>query len=159
SCRAVAFSPDGMTFATVTSNGSLQLWDALSVKQIGTPLSRAPVQHSGTATCLRYSPDSRFVVSGDEDGNVQMLEAATGKTTRPLWGHKGEKDLWVRDIAISEDSSIIVTGSYDQTARIWKAATGEPIGRLDHEAEVEAVAISPDGKTVVTATSDGSILF
>jgi WD40 repeat protein/serine/threonine protein kinase len=156
-CNADVFSPDGKTFATVTSDGKLQLWNAVSAKPIRPPLLRPPLRHSGSATCLRYSPDSQFVVSGDENGTVQVLKAATGELIVPLLGHTTGK--WVRDIAISRDSSIIVTGSYDRTARLWKAATGKLIATLDHDAEVEAVDISPNGKTVVTATGDGEVLF
>src|SRR5262249_5607045 len=76
-CRAVAFSPDGKTLATVTSDGVLQLWSAFSRKPVGPPLLRPPLQHSGTATCLKFSPDSMFVVSGDESGIAQVLEVAT----------------------------------------------------------------------------------
>ena len=41
----------------------------------------------------------------------------------------------------------------DRTARLWDAATGQPIGPpMEHRAEVIAVAFSPDGKTILTAS-------
>ena len=44
----------------------------------------------------------------------------------------------------------------DKTARIWDAATGKPIGEplKGHEDAVRSAAFSPDGKRIVTASSD-----
>jgi WD40 repeat protein len=46
---------------------------------------------------------------------------------------------------------VITTPRY--TARLWDARSGEPLGQtLSHEFWVSAVAFSPDGSTVYTAT-------
>ncbi len=55
--------------------------------------------------------------------------------------------------ALSPDGRLVLTGSADRTARLWDAATGQPIGPpMEHRAEVIAVAFSPDGKTILTAS-------
>src|SRR5262249_47175945 len=42
--------------------------------------------------------------------------------------------------------------------RFWEVATGRPLGKpLRHEAEVYAVAFSPDGRTVVTGCHDNRV--
>ncbi|MGH9847163.1 MAG: hypothetical protein ACREEM_51360, partial [Blastocatellia bacterium] len=44
-------------------------------------------------------------------------------------------------------------GSLDKTARLWSAETGEAIGEaMRHEASVEAVAFSPDGRRTFAFT-------
>src|SRR5205823_1540110 len=45
----------------------------------------------------------------------------------------------------------------DGTARLWNAGDGAPLGTvLQHRGPVNRVAFSPDGKTLLTASSDGT---
>ena len=75
-------------------------------------------------------------------------------------------------MAFSPDGKTVLTGSFDGMARLWDVATGLPIGQplvhqggadvMDygpdgtwaHTKGVRAVAFSPDGKTVLTGSSD-----
>lgn len=50
------------------------------------------------------------------------------------------------------DGKWLATGSSDKTARLWEASTGRALARMQHESDVEAVAVSPDGKWLVTAS-------
>jgi WD40 repeat protein len=53
-----------------------------------------------------------------------------------------------------------VTGSEDGTARVWDAETGQPLLTLTgHTLGILDIAISPDGKHLVTSSLDGSIRF
>jgi WD40 repeat protein len=46
-------------------------------------------------------------------------------------------------------------GSYDGTARTWEVATGKPLVTFaGHDGAVYAVAFSPDGRRIATASSD-----
>lgn len=44
----------------------------------------------------------------------------------------------------------------DGTARVWSLKSGQEVVRLKHAAKVEAVAFSPDGTTISTASFDGT---
>lgn len=48
---------------------------------------------------------------------------------------------------------MLVTGSWDKTARLWDVATGKEIATFRHEHAVASANFSPDGRTVVTASS------
>ena len=56
----------------------------------------------------------------------------------------------------------MVTGSTDNMARVWEVASGKLIATLSgrtgpgHTNSVLAVAFSPDGRLVLTASSDGT---
>ena len=48
-------------------------------------------------------------------------------------------------------------GSLDKTARIWDLATGQEIRRFaGHTDQINGVAFSPDGKLVLTGSSDNT---
>src|SRR4029450_2368285 len=51
-------------------------------------------------------------------------------------------------------------GSIDGIARVWNAFTGEPTGpSLKHRRNVDAVAFSPDGRRLVTASATETRLW
>jgi WD domain, G-beta repeat len=62
------------------------------------------------------SPDSRTLAAGDEDGNIQLVELASGKFRRHLvGGHQGS----ISALLFSTDSKRLVSGSTDTTAVVW----------------------------------------
>lgn len=64
---------------------------------------------------------------------------------KELAGHSGA----VR--CITSHEGLLVTGSEDHSARLWNADDGKELRSFDHGAPVVAVAVSPDGKRLVTA--------
>jgi WD40 repeat protein len=70
----------------------------------------------GATSRLTFSPDSRFLASGDwSEGTVRMWELATGQQFQKWPGHQG------RNFALSFalDSSVLVSGNEDTTALVW----------------------------------------
>jgi WD40 repeat protein len=66
----------------------------------------------------------------------------------------GEHTAKIQSIASDEDGRYLVTASHDKTARVWSLADGRLLGTLripvgnGFEGKLDAVALSPDGKTV-----------
>ncbi|MGB7085539.1 MAG: hypothetical protein WBD47_08295, partial [Phormidesmis sp.] len=50
----------------------------------------------------------------------------------------------------------VATASGDGTARVWDSQSGQEIAKLNHDSSVNAVSFSPDGRTVATASADGT---
>ncbi|MCI0486099.1 MAG: hypothetical protein L0229_05815, partial [Blastocatellia bacterium] len=50
------------------------------------------------------------------------------------------------------DGRKVITGSDDRTAKLWSAESGQALATLQHNEWVRAVAFSPDGQIVLTAT-------
>ncbi|MGH8895537.1 MAG: NACHT and WD repeat domain-containing protein [Egibacteraceae bacterium] len=145
----VAFSPDGETIASASSDRTVRRWDAHTGKPIGQPLTG----HTARVLGVAFSPDGKTIISASQDGTVRLWNAATGKPLDQLLiGHTGA----VFGVAFSPNGRVIASASEDQTVRLWDAATGQPLGQplTSHTSAVLGVAFSPDSRVIASASED-----
>jgi WD40 repeat protein/serine/threonine protein kinase len=117
---------------------------------------RTVFPHAKGITAIAFSPDSRTVLSGSEDGTAQLWDAGTGTPVGAPLRNEGA----VTAVAFSATGKVFVTGSWDGNARVWEAATSRPAGPcLAHTQTVVAAAISPDGRTVFTGDASKAVHF
>ena len=146
---AVAWSPDGKTLASGSSDKTVKLWDLATGKLFATLQG-----HTETVYSVAWSPDGKTVASGSFDKTVKLWESATGKLLATLQGHTGA----VESVAWSPDGKILASGSRDETVRLWESVTGKLLATLQgHTDSVRKVAWSPDGKTVASGSSDKTV--
>ena len=147
----IFFSPDGTRMISVWGK-TLYLWDAITGKPIGTPLTG----HTFTVKSIAFSLDGARVVSASSDNTLRLWDAATGKPIgEPFEGHTDD----VNSAAFSPDGKRIVSASDDNTLRLWDAATGKSIVEplQGHTGPVNSAAFSPNGKLIVSASDDGTL--
>jgi WD40 repeat protein len=60
---------------------------------------------------------------------------------------------------VSTDGSLVAVGYGDRTARVWETETGRLVAELPHPAPVSGVAFSPDGRFLVTGSSDAATIW
>jgi len=146
---AVAWSPDGKTLASGSSDKTVKLWDLATGKLFATLQG-----HTETVYSVAWSPDGKTVASGSFDKTVKLWESATGKLLATLQGHTGE----VESVAWSPDGKILASGSRDETVRLWESVTGKLLATLQgHTDTVYSVAWSPDGKTLASGSYDKTV--
>ena len=73
--------------------------------------------HSGRINCVCFSNDDQTVLSGSEDGTMQIwqIKSDSGAIFRYV-GHKGP----ITSLDINKNNSLIATGSTDTSIRLWK---------------------------------------
>ena len=146
SLTTVAFSPDGQTIATASSDNTVKLWT-----REGKPLHTI-TGHSNDVTTVAFSPDGQTIATASFDNTVKLW-TREGKPLHTLTGHSH----YVYSVAFSPDGNTIATASFDNTVKLW-TLQGKPLHTLTgHKESVISVTFSPDGNTIATASSDKTV--
>jgi WD40 repeat protein/transcriptional regulator with XRE-family HTH domain len=108
----------------------------------------------GSILSAALSRDGKLLAIGTANGEVRLLEAATGRSLRIYRGHFD----CVRSVTFNHDSTLLASGSDDQTVRLWETATERCVRVLEgHESWIWAVSFSPDGKLLASGSDNQDI--
>ena len=168
---AFAYSPDGNTIATAstsemivvtgtrearlpsTAGNTVHLWNVATGEKKTT--LRLQTQR---AASIVYSPDGNTIATARKrDNTVYLWNAATGKSKGTL-ERVGRGS--VQSFVFAPDGNTIATagGWTDNVVQLWDAQTGAHKTSLTgHTQTVNAIAYSPDGKTIVSGGADGTV--
>jgi COMPASS component SWD3 len=124
---AVAYSPDGMTIASVSSDKTVKLWDTIT----GT-LKSTLVGHAKEINAIAFSPNGTVLASGSLDGTTKLWDVTTGQLVHTLAGHSAS----VQSVAFSADGAIVVSGSWDQNIKVWNVSKGILIRTIKGQCDV-----------------------
>jgi tricorn protease-like protein len=150
---SIAWSPDGKLIASGSYDKMVKLWDVAEGKELINLQD-----HIDAVFAVAFSPDGRRLASASQDRTVKIWNVATGKRLYTL----SDALDGLTGIAFSPSGDRVAAVGYDKTIYVWQLAAddGHLIQSLIADEEsLLALAWSPDGKTIVTASADGSIRF
>jgi WD40 repeat protein/serine/threonine protein kinase len=100
---------------------------------------------------VAFSPDGRYVATGDQDGVTIIWDVATGEAITTLTGHTAS----VRGVAYNNDGDLLATAG-DDNVRVWNPTTGQELFTVDHTQGAFSVDFSPDGRLLATSNYDNT---
>lgn len=145
-------STSNFSTLNVTRVGEILLWDVNSGR-----LLRQLRGHSDEVTALAVAPNSRQLLSGAADGTIILWDVLSGLPLAEFHGHQYRVD----SVAFSPDGVTAYSSSSGEVME-WDLRGGQS-GGIDQRFRGQTVglggvALSPDGKMMVTGDIDGAVL-
>ena len=150
---SVAVDAKGKTVAVGSAQGELVLWEITAgsnlQRLVSLPSVDVPIN-----TVAFHPTDENIVVSGNEEGLVQIWDIAQNAVTFML--DSGSEA--VVSIAVSNNGQYVAGGSDDQKVRVWELETGTLLQTLvGHDSRVSDVDFSPDGRLIASSSYDETL--
>ena len=144
---SLAFDLSGKRLVSATFEGSVDKWDPMSGKHLGT----VPVP-ADKRSKIAFSPDGRLFAVASWDGTIRFWNAETFDYRGTIDGN----DHWITDIAFARNAPLLASAAENGIVRVWN------IDRLksvyadvsDNAREVVAGRYSPDGSRFATGGRD-----
>ena len=146
SVLAVDLSADGKQVATGGPERVVRLYslDDANTEEAPTELR----EHTDWITAVEFSPNGKYLVSGDRSGGLILRIAETGETLFRLPSHKAS----VTSVSWRADSKIFASASESGKISFWNvssAVRGKPLKSFDaHEGGCLSIVFTRDGQLV-----------
>ena len=150
--NSVAFSPDGQTLATASSDRTIRLWDTHASEH-----KTLLIGHTDIVNRIAFSPDGQTLASASPDTTIRLWDSETGEHKTSLRAHSGFGYIGFYSVAFSPDGQTLAAGGdyHDPNIRLWNLQDGENIRTLTgHTTRIRSIVFSPDGQTLASAGED-----
>jgi WD40 repeat protein len=151
--NSVQFTPDFQSVVSADESGVVFIWDweTGEIQQM--------FSHQAGANSAIINSDGSLLAVGLSDGSVSIWNLFTGENITTL---SSSHDLSVEDLAFSPGGDLMVsvgiTSNFEGVGAVWDVAAWTQLGEINHRSgAIYAVAFSPDGNYIATASDDYTI--
>jgi len=156
----VGWSPDDKLIAVSSSIG---FW-LYAADHLDQEPHLIPDTHLTWGPRVEFSPDSRLLTAGGNDGVIRVWRIADSTLTMtldassPQFGPVTEPPMkGISAVAFSHDSTLLASGSENGAVLVWDVVTGKLKQVFNgHQNAVDSLAFSPDDRTLASASYDST---
>jgi len=160
--RSVVLTPDERRAISASDDKTLKVWDL--ERYFG---QYTFVGHTGYVTAVALTPDGRRVISASSDKTVMVWDLESRKVLHTLGERTADAVPDPRTngvVAVTPDSRMVIAGSnhptfYDPCIYVWNLEEGRLVTKMEGHTTggITALAVTPDGKRVVSGSADKTI--
>lgn len=147
--RNAAWSPDGSRVATASYDGTVRTWDAVDGSIKGTLEG-----HESAVEDVAWSPDGESLASIAWDGTLRIWSAEGADAVAVLRPPLADPHEMLQ-VRWSPDGRYLLS-NLTTGGEVWDTADASMTALQGHSDLVHAVAWSPDGQHLATASGDGT---
>ena len=153
--NAAAFSSDGNKLVAGTSDGKVQMWNAKTGVHLTTFFDKQPPK-SGPLNNLTFSSDGSLLAAVYQR-QIHLLGSPKTPHFKEI---SSESDLFSDGSVFSPDDTLLILSLMGGGIQLRDVTTGKVLNTLDgHTGSPNVFLFSPDGKTLMSAGDDGTILL
>ena len=156
----VAFSPNDDLLASGSDDFKALVWNVPATLQanVATGIAVARLEHDGRVDFVEFSHDSVWLLT--QRGNVARIwDVSTGREVARI------EHASLAAVLFDWNARAVLSGGGDSLVRVWDvsamlnrgATTGRPVFRLELPGRINSIAISPDGKSAISASENGAV--
>lgn len=139
-----SFSPDGKRAITGGVDGIVRTWDLSTGQQL-----KAKKMHKGKVTAILALNQTNSIITAGEDSKLYKWNADTLNIETKYAGHPNP----ILGVCCTADDSTLFSYGYDKI-KVWELNTGKYLN--DILFGTNSFAVTPDGKSAVSATTHGN---
>jgi WD40 repeat protein len=147
--NCLAFNPGGRILAAAGKMGTIRLWntrEGQGVVRLG--------RREGRLEAVAFSPDSHLLAAaGGRSGLGAEILVWDARTASKLFVLTGPTDR-VRCLAFDPRSRFLYAGGDGKEILVYDLKNRKKVGLIKHPGEILALAVSPDGATLASASSE-----
>ena len=145
----IAFSPDHTLLALGDLDATIRLWDIATQKQI-----HAFTGHKVAVSSIDFSRDGAFLASASYDGTVRIWNIEKKRQVAALDIQKLTEHTPTQ-VIFSPNGSLVAIAVYNGQLILWDFQTDQILRQIDHQFGAPSIALSLDGKILLSIGSDG----
>ncbi|EJD45996.1 WD40 repeat-like protein [Auricularia subglabra TFB-10046 SS5] len=118
--------------------------------------------HTDSVSAVAFSTDGELIATGGMDGKVRLWRRVAKDPSYKTWEFLTELQgpdevMWLR---WHPRGAVLLAGSNDGMVWLWQLPSGQTMQVFaGHTEPVQAGAFTPDGKRIVTASADGTLIL
>jgi len=141
---------NGLECVSSSEDGTVIIWDLERFVRLQMVMANTLFE------CVCYHPEEYQILTSGTDRKVVYWETYDGSQIREL---DGSESGGINGLDIDRNGKFFVTGGVDTILNVWDYQAGEVMFKgVGHADAITKVKIAPNGKFIVSVSSDGGII-